>query len=105
MIQHAFNVQPQRGESANYVRLHSAVSDAGTDQIAEARIGNHTTFHCGDYVVGVLGLADVPQVRESLAADVAPGWASLALVLKRITDPRPKLIAGITRDFRAVRRS
>lgn len=105
MIQHAFNAEPQRGESANYVRLHSAVPDAVTGQIAKARIGNHTFFHGGDPVFGVLGLADARPVRKPLAADVAPGSPSVGSALKRAIDPRPRLIAGNTRVFRAGRRS
>lgn len=102
MAQHAFHMRLKPGAGQDYVRLHSPVPQAISDQLARAGLYDYSIFLDGDDVFGVVRYDDPERVRRELADDVAPEWtkAVIALTERREVDTELNLLAGLRRVFR-----
>jgi len=98
----AFHIvlQPDKGEE--YVRLHSPVPDAISEQLAQAGISDFSIFLDREDVFGVFEYESEEKLARYLADDVSPDWtqAIIRICLRREIDPELPTLKRLPRVFR-----
>ncbi|SHK95662.1 L-rhamnose mutarotase [Pseudonocardia thermophila] len=99
--EHAFHMVLRPGAGPEYVRLHSPVPKAISDQLAAASITDYAIFLDGDHVFAHFRYEDPEALRSALSYDADPEWTAqvIALTLDRPLDDDLPLIRGLPKVF------